>query len=426
LDIYWQVRIAFLFLLFFLSAFFSASEVALFSIDKKKITSASEANRITWRYLTNLIDHPRRLLVTILIGNTIVNVAASIIAVSFTLDIVQATELSEEFVLTLQIIVLTILVIIFSELSPKIFASKNPLMVAKLVSIPLYWFSVIIYPVSETITEFIRTFISKFKFDQSKSAITPEEITELAELGHEIGTIAEEEHGIIQSVVWFKTVTVQEIMIPRVDMIAVSADTSLQGLIELIKNSQHSRIPLYRKNLDDIIGIIYAKDVLKYLLNKNLNGFNITRLARKALFIPETKMINDLMYEFQEKKMHIAIAVDEYGGTSGLITLEDIIEEIIGEIRDEYDKEENPVLKLDENKYLVLARISIDELNELLNAQITPADDSFETLAGLVLNQAGHIPREGYNFTLENFKFTVKEVTRKRINKVQIEKLQGE
>jgi len=426
LDIYWQFRIILLLILLILSAFFSGSEVALFSLDKRKLKNNPGINSLIGRYLLSLIDHPRRLLVSILIGNTIVNVAASIVAVSFALDILKITDFSKEFILTLQIIVLTILVIIFSELTPKIWAAKSPLTVAKLVSVPLYWFSVIIYPISETITEFIRTVLAKIKIDHGKAAISPEEITELAELGHEIGTLAEEEHGIIQSIVSFKSVAVQEVMTPRVDMVSISADTSLPELIEIIKSSQHSRIPLYKKNLDEIVGIIYAKDILKYLFNKDLNGFDIIKTARKAMFIPKNKMINDLMYEFQEKKMHIAIVVDEYGGTAGLITLEDIIEEIVGEIRDEYDKEENPVVKIDENKYVVSGRISLDELNELLNTNISAENESFETLVGLVLNQAGHIPKEGYNFNLENFKFTVKEVTSKRINKVLIEKITGE
>ncbi len=426
MDIYWQFRIIFLVILLFLSAFFSGSEVALFSLDKRKLKSDSDINPLIGRYLLNLIDHPRRLLVSILLGNTIVNVAASIVAVSLALDILKVTDLSKEFILTLQIVVLTILVIIFGELTPKLWASKNPLAISKLVSIPLYWFSVAIYPVSETLTEFIRTVIAKIKIDRGKAAISNDEITELAELGHEIGTLAEEEHGIIQSIVSFKSVEVQKVMTPRVDMVSVSADIALPELVNTIKTTQHSRIPLFKKNLDDIMGIIYAKDILKYLINKNLNGFDILKLVRKPMFIPKNKMINDLMYEFQEKKMHIAIVVDEYGGTAGLITLEDIIEEIVGEIRDEYDKEENPVVKVDENKFMVLGRISLDELNELLNTNISTENENFETLAGLILNHTGYIPKEDYNFNLENFKFTVKEVTRKRINKVLIEKISGE
>ncbi len=425
MDIDWHFRVIILLLLLLLSAFFSGSEVALFSINRKRLKEIFDVSPLISRYLQNLIDHPRRLLVSILIGNTIVNVASSIVAVSLALDILKITTLSEELILTLQIIVLTVLVILFSELTPKVWASKNPLSFSKFVAIPLYWFTIIIFPIAETFTELIRSVISKIKLDRGKEAFSPEEITELAELGHEVGALEEEEHGIIQSIVSFKSVTSHEIMTPRVDMTSVAADTTLEELIELIKSSGHSRIPLYKENLDEIIGIIYAKDVLKYLSN-GVNNFNIAKISRKPMYIPKNKMINDLMYEFQEKKMHIAIVVDEYGGTAGLITLEDIIEEIIGEIRDEYDKEENPVVKVEENKYIVLGRISLDELNELLNTNINVENEDFETLAGLILNQAGHIPKEGYSFTLEYFKFTVKEVTRKRINKILIEKVSSE
>jgi putative hemolysin len=427
LEIDWQLKLVFLLILLFLSAFFSGSEVALFSIDRRKLKNKLQGNQIIDRYLINLTDHPRRLLVTILVGNTIVNVAASIVAVTLALDIHSNSNLSEKLVITLQIIILTALIIIFSELTPKLWASKNPYSFSRMIAFPLYWFSVVLYPVAETLTELVRLSVQKFKPDKSKSAISQEEITELAGIGHELGTLEEEEHGIIQSIVGFKSVSVYEVMTPRVDMTVVSVDTGLDELIEIIKSSGFSRIPLYKDNLDEIVGIIYAKDILPFLKSKELNKkIDLPSIARKAMFIPESKMINDLMHEFQREKMHIAIVVDEYGGTSGLITLEDIIEEIVGEIRDEYDKEENPVVKIDDYRYLVLGKVSVEELNELFNTKIISEDEDFETLGGFVLNQAGHIPKEGYNFNIENYKFTVKDVSKKRINKVLIEKLHGE
>jgi putative hemolysin len=426
LDNDWLLRVIALLIFLLLSAFFSGSEVALFSLDRRKIKNSLDSNPIIGRHLLSLLDHPRRLLVTILVGNTVVNVSASIIAVLLALDINKNSNFSKEFILTLQIITLTVLIILFSELTPKVWASKNPLTFSKIASVPLYWFSVIVYPVSETLTELIRMIVSRLKFDHDKAAISQEDITELADLGHEVGALEEDEHEIIQSIVGIKSVTVHEVMTPRVDMVAVPTDITFNELVETIKSSGNSRLPLYKNNLDDILGIIYAKDVLTYIRRKDLSEFDITKIARKAMFIPKTKIINDLMYEFQEKKMHIAIVVDEYGGTAGLITLEDILEEIIGEIRDEYDKEENPVLKIDDNKFMVMGKISIDELNELLNTTISEEKEEFETLAGLILNSAGHIPKEGYNFNLKNFKFTVKEVSKKRINKVLIEKVSAE
>lgn len=427
MDIDWHYKLLFLLILFFLSAFFSGSEVALFSLDKRKLKDSFSKYPLIERYIFQLLDYPRRLLVTILVGNTIVNVAASIVAVSLAIDYANYSKLSLNFVLTVQIILLTILIVIFGDLIPKVWATKKPLSFAKVISIPLFWISVIFYPVSETLTEIIKMMVSKIKFDKTKSAMSPEEISELADLSHERGAIIEEEHGLINGIVGFRKVLVHEVMTPRVDMVCVSIDSDFETILKIVTSSGHSRIPLYENNLDKIIGIIYAKDILPFLMNETLRkNLSLAKIARKVLFIPETKKIDDLMREFQEKKMHQAIVVDEYGGTSGLITLEDIMEEIIGEIRDEYDKEETQVTKLTENSYLVLGKISVDDVNELLNAKLPVSEGEFETLGGLVLNYAGHIPKEGYSFQLENYKFTVKEVSNKRIKKVLIESLSSE
>ncbi|MHB9011807.1 MAG: hemolysin family protein [Ignavibacteriaceae bacterium] len=424
---HWYYKLSILILLFFLSAFFSGSEVALFSLDRKKIKKVLSSNPIIYRYLHTLLEHPKRLLVTVLIGNTIVNVGASIIAVSIALDIATLTSFPRNIILTIEIILLTILIILFGELVPKVWASKRPLMLAKIVAVPLYWISVILYPVAEIFTEFIKLSISRLKFNKANSVILHDEISELANIGQERGTIEEEEQGLIKSIVSLKSVTVQEVMTPRVDIISVDVDTNFNELLEIITSSGHSRIPLYENDLDNIVGVIYAKDILPYLKNEELRRqITIRQIARKVLFIPQAKMINDMMYEFQEKKMHIAIVVDEYGGTAGLITMEDILEEIVGEIRDEYDKEESSFTKVNESQYNVLGKIPVNELNELLDEDFSSEDEDYETLGGLVLNQAGHIPKDGYSFILKNHKFTVKEVSNKRIKKVHIEKLPPE
>lgn len=410
-----------MFVCFAFSAFFSGSEVALFSLDKRK-HKLSSGGSLAERYLIKLLDAPRRLLVTILIGNTIVNVAASIIGVSIAMDIANSAEISADLALTLQIIVLTILIILLGELTPKVWATKNPFAFSKFAAIPLYWVNIFFFPIAEILTEVIRVSVSKIKLS-SHTAISPEELSDLADLSHERGTIEEEEHGLIQSIVSFKNVTASEVMTPRVDMVTVSMDTDFNELLEIITSTMHSRIPLYRDDLDEIVGIIYAKDILPYIKNPEMQrSINMLKLARKPMFVPKTKLINDLMHEFQEKKMHLAIVVDEYGGTAGLITLEDVIEEVIGEIHDEYDKEENPFIKIDDDKYIVLGKISIDALNELLNTNLKTEEDDFETAAGLILNHAGHIPKENYTFLINNWRFTVKEVFNKRIKKVLVER----
>ena len=422
----WQYKLGFLLFLFFLSAFFSGSEVALFSLDKKKLQITFESNPFIRRYLQNLLDFPRRLLVTILLGNTLINVAASIIAVSLAIDYSHETGFPRNIALTIEIFCLTLCILIFGELIPKIWAAKNPIAFAKLISIPLYWLNVILFPVSEILTEAIRFVIGLLKLDKGKSAILSEEITELANLGHERGTIVEEEHGLISSIVNFRSVAVHEVMTPRVDIVSVSAETNFHEILDLINNTGHSRIPLFNGDLDEIIGIVYSKDLLPFIKNvESRTNFSLTKIARKAMFIPRTKLISSLMHEFQEKKMHLAIVVDEYGGTAGLITLEDIIEEILGEIRDEYDKEENPITKVGDNNYIILGKLSIDELNEFLKTNFND-NSNYETIGGMILNHAGLIPKEGYTFQLDGYKFLVKEIQNKRIKKVQVEKLKSE
>ncbi len=420
----WQTKIIALLILFIASAFFSGSEIALFSLNRKKLKNEFSANHLIGRYIFQLLQFPRRLLVTILIGNTIVNVAASIIAVSLALEFAQHFVISKELALTIQIILLTLLIVIFGELIPKVAASKNPVTFSKFCAVPLYMINIVLYPISEIITEAIKISIANLKYDKTKIAMKPDELTELAKLSHERGTIVEEEQGLIHSIVNFRSVSVQEVMTPRVDIVAIPDSINITELFALINSSGHSRLPLYRNDLDNIIGVIYAKDLLPFIKEKGEQSiFSVNSIARKILFVPKTKMINDLMYIFQEKKMHIAVVVDEYGGTAGVITLEDILEEIIGEIRDEYDKEENPVIKISETSLLVLGKYSINELNDLLNISINTDKNDFETVGGFVLNQAGHIPKEGYSFSLENHKFTVKEIANKRIKKVLIERI---
>ena len=421
----WQTKIIALLILFIGSAFFSGSEIALFSLNRKKLKNEFSANHLIGRYIFQLLQFPRRLLVTILIGNTIVNVAASIIAVSLALEFAQHFVISKELALTIQIILLTLFIVIFGELIPKVAASKNPLKFSKFCAVPLYLINIVLYPISEIITEAIKISIANLKYDKTKIAMKPDELAELAKLSHERGTIVEEEQGLIHSIVNFRSVSVQEVMTPRVDIVAIPDNTSIKELHALINSSGHSRLPLYSNDLDNIIGVIYAKDLLPFIKDKQ-SIFSVNSIARKILFVPKTKMINDLMYVFQEKKMHIAVVVDEYGGTAGVITLEDILEEIIGEIRDEYDKEENPVIKISQNSFLVLGKYSINELNDLLDISIDTDKNDFETVGGLVFNQAGHIPKEGYSFSLENHKFTVKEIGNKRIKKVLIERINAE
>lgn len=424
MEIDWLYQILLLVVLLLFSGFFSASEVAFFSIKQKKLEEDFKSSKLIYRYASSLIAFPRRLLITILVGNTLANVAASIVSVSLALKIGSIYQIKVNVVLTIQIILITIIILLFCELLPKVFASKHTQLTIKLTTLPLYFFSTIIYPVSESITEIIKLTFSRFKFDKTKTAITEKEISDLAELGHERGTLEEDEQEIISSFVEFKSVLIVEVMIPRVDMIAIPYNISSEELTETINKSGYSRFPVYKENLDKIIGIVHVKDLLQYLTNKSfIQEETIRKITREVLFVPERKRISEMLKEFQQKKMHMAVAVDEFGGTSGLITLEDIIEEIIGEIWDEHDPEENAIKILTSEKISVLGKVAVTEVNELMGIEFIPSSEDYDTIAGLVINHSGDIPKEGYSFNIGDYKLTVKEVLKRRIKRIELDKL---
>lgn len=407
------------------SGFFSGSEVAFFSLDKKKVDRHFKNNPVIHRYILTMINFPRRLLVTILIGNTLVNVSLSIIAVILTLDIANLFNININIAITLQILITTLLVLLFGELLPKMIATKSSTKFARYAAVPIYIISSILYPMSEFITEFIKLSISKLSFDKSKSALTAEEFSDLASLSTEKGAIDENEKEIINSIVEFRDTTVSEIMTPRVDIVAVTETRSIDDVIKIISESGHSRIPVYKENIDVITGVVFAKDLLRFINNEELKKqTKLSSLLKKVLFVPESKKIGDLLREFQTKKIHLAIVVDEYGGTAGLVTLEDIIEEVVGDIWDEYDKAEKHIQILSDNKFLVNGNILLEDLASELGINfIDENDPDIDTLAGFILKISGEIPKEGDNFIFRNYKLTVKQLDKKRIRKIMIEKL---
>ncbi|MCZ7612963.1 MAG: CBS domain-containing protein [Ignavibacteriaceae bacterium] len=254
--------------------------------------------------------------------------------------------------------------------------------------------------------------------------MTEKEISYLAELGHERGTLENDEQQIISSFVDFKSVLVAEVMIPRVDIVAVPFNIDYDEIIKTINSSGFSRLPIYGGNLDRIHGVLHVKDLLRFLEDKSfIKEQTIKEITREVMFVPSSKKISDMLREFQQKQMHLAIVVDEFGGTAGLVTLEDIIEEIIGEIWDEHDPQENSVKLLSENKFSVLGKVPISDFNEIIGMNAIPESDDYDTIAGLIISKAGEVPKEGYFIKLNEYKLTVKEVLKKRIKKIEIEKL---
>lgn len=414
--------ILFLFL-FTASAFFSGSEVALFSLDEKKLRFINRKNPYAAKLISRLLEYPRKILITILIGNNLANVGISLSAAFLTLKFANYYNLNVNLILAIEIILLTISVIIIAEVFPKIVANKYPIEFSIIAIYPLSWVFTLFAPITFVFFQLTKLVQKRIVFDKSRAAISNDDLKTLADLGREHGALESDEHSLIHSIIEFGDTKVREIMTARTDMIALDVKEQFEKVMETILRSKHSRIPVYRNNIDDIIGILYAKDILPYYVNRNsLNLFSLQKLVRQALFVPENKRIDEMFKEFQTKKIHIAIVVDEFGGTAGLITLEDIIEELMSKLAPS-DEISDYCNRIDENNYLVDAKIPIEDMEELFNEEFREEDEDFDTLGGFVFHRMGEIPEQNSEFTFKNFKFQIKEVVNNRIIKVQIAKV---
>ncbi|HNR66861.1 MAG TPA: hemolysin family protein [bacterium] len=406
-----------------LSALFSATETAFFSLNSLMIDKLAARMDKKSKRVARLLSSPRKLLIAILIGNTLVNVTVSSLAALLVTHWARINRFDPHIAMVVNIVLVTFLILLLSEISPKILAAKKP----ESLALYLVPFVTLIYflflPFSILIDKGMNWLIGilKIREREEDKLLQSSEINALLELGQEQGELEADEKEMIHSIFEFGDTIVREIMIPRTDMVCVSNDTSTDDLILLIKEKGHTRIPVYEETIDQIRGIINAKDLLPSVLNKR-NNINLIRLARPALFVPESKKIDDLLRLFQKERQHMAIVVDEYGGTAGLVTLEDVLEEIVGEIRDEYDQEVALHKQLDENTYLVDAKIDIYTLNELLGVAI-PEKDEYDTLGGFIFELTGAVPQEDEVITYEKLEMVTVKVERNRIVKVKIRRI---
>ncbi|HEX9975050.1 MAG TPA: hemolysin family protein [bacterium] len=409
-------RIILFFVLIALSAFFSGSEAAFFSLSKEMIDRVKESTTKSSQRIVRLLKQPRHLLITILAGNTIVNVAAATIAALFTADLSARFQFSEKIALIAEVVVVTLVLLVFGELSPKIFAVKNAYKFALAVSIPLTIIRIILYPIVVLLNSFPTLISGLMATRVKKHLLSKEELKTLIEVSEEKGTLEEDEKEMIHSIFEFSKTTVREIMVPRIDMVCADQSTPLSELIDLIKSRGHTRIPLYDEKVDNILGVIHAKELLPFI-NDPEQKVDLVALAMPALFIPESKPIDELLKDFQIEKQHMAIVVDEYGGTAGLITLEDVIEEIVGEIQDEYDSEKPLFKAISENQFLVDAKIDLDILNDELDIDL-PVDKSYESLGGFIFDLIGSVPDKKQEIAFGSYKFIIEKVDRNRILEV--------
>jgi len=420
------VQVIFIILGLGFSALFSSSEVAFFSlVNQQDLLTDKDVEGSADKLIVKLLERPRRLLATILIGNTFANIVASVLAAVVTGNMVAYFGFSEILVFFIEVIVLTFMILILSEITPKIIAINNPLNVARRLSRFIYVLNLILKPLSRLIAE--STLSLEEHLPKPNSKMTSEDIMTMAEVSEKEGSIKSDEREIIENVIEFGSTTVREIMTSRVNIVAISIGNTLDEVLSLIREKGLSRMPIYENDLDNILGVIHSKDVLPYI-NSDIERTTINwrTIARKALFIPSTKKLDDLLRDFQQEKTHIAIVVDEYGGTEGLVTLDDILEEIVGDISDEYDDtEEKLFTKFKNGVYIFDAKIDLDDMEEILGCELTSDDDDFETLGGLVYHLTERIPNVGERVYYRNLELTIHSVQNNRVRKLRV-KVQGD
>ncbi|MCK5204946.1 MAG: HlyC/CorC family transporter [Desulfobacterales bacterium] len=391
-----------LFVLLVLSGFFSSSETALFSISKAKAIHLAKEKGRTNTLIKKMKDDPHRLLSTILIGNNLVNVGASAIATAITIGLVESHAVG------IATGIMTFAILIFGEIFPKTIATRNNILIARLVIFPIYWLSVLFYPII-----LFLNFIPKLTGKMHKRPIvTEEELMTFVEVVEEEGGIEEEEKELIENIFEFDDTSSSEIMTPRADMFVIDGDEELK--LEEVVKSGFTRIPVIEGDIDHVVGILNVKDLFKHQATSD-EAADVRKIMRKPYFVPENKKLDRLLQQFKERKQHMAIVVDEHGGISGLITLEDAIEEIVGEIIDETDTVEPHIIKTKPNEWRVLGKSEIDEVNETIKMDI-PDSREYDTFSGYVLDQIGRIPQEQEEIPLGNFLITVKEMDGNRIS----------
>ncbi|MCA1914771.1 hemolysin family protein [Methanospirillum hungatei] len=401
-----------------LSGFFSGSEVALFSITRAKVRTLVNEKEPGSEALATLKKNPDRFLITILIGNNIVNILAASVATAVAIGFLGETGLA----VSVATIVVVLLLLVFGEIWPKMYASRNATR-----------FSLRFSPVILLLSQFFAPVIFIFNKIAGKMTgagafahhmITEEEIKEWIDVGQEEGTIEKDEQEMLHSVFEFSDTRVREVMTPRIDVVMLEDTSSSDEALEIFKNTGFSRLPIWHGNIDTIRGILNVKDAIFSVLETH-ESVPIVDLLSEPLFVPETKNIDDLLRELRVKKTHMAIVLDEYGSFVGIVTVEDILEELVGDILDEFDTEEHELVRVAEDVYSVDARMWVEDLNKHLNLHL-PTSETYETIAGLVIERLGNIPRIGdvCDLAEEGVRLVIIQMTGKRINRLKLIRIQ--
>ncbi len=415
-----SVAIRFLVLLFllFLSAFFSCSETALTTVNRIRIRSMIEEGNKKAMTLGKVIEDSGKMLSAILIGNNIVNISSSSIATVLAIDLLGNTGAG------VATGIITLLVLIFGEITPKTLATLHAEKISLNVAGIIYVLMVVLTPVIYIVNQLALGVLKLMRVNPNGkvATITETELRTIVEVGHEEGIIESEEHRIINNVFDFGDTRAKDVMVPRIDMTSVSVDCSYQELLTIFEEYRFTRLPVYEDTSDNVIGIINMKDILLY---KKDTTFHIRDYLREAYYTYESKRLSELMLEMRKTAVNIVIVLDEYGATAGLITLEDLLEEIVGEIRDEYDADEEEIFKvLSDNEYEVDGQIKLNDLNDLLESDLS--SEEYDSLGGFIMENLDRLPKENDILSADHFCFCVKSLDKNRIKRVHIRRLPEE
>lgn len=395
------------------SGFFSASETSLMSLSKIRIRYMEDEGVKGAKLVGSLIEKSSDLLSSILVGNNIVNIAATSVSTSLFINIFGDGGVA------IATAVMTVLVLVSGEITPKTIAANSPEKVAVVVSKPISIIMKITKPivwVFNLLTGIIFK-IMGIDNDGVKPFITEEELKAMVNVSHEEGVLEMEEREIINNVFQFGDMQAKEAMIQRLDMVAIDIEDSYDEIIELFKSEKLSRLPVYQESIDDIVGILNIKDII-FLSDEEIENFDIKDYVREAFFTYEFKKITQLLEEMKKEKTQMAIVVDEYGGTAGLLTIEDLVEVIVGDIDDEYDEEEEEIVKINDNEYLVEGSTKISDVNEQLGINLE--SEEFDSIGGFIIGYLKRIPEENEIIEVEDVKFKVESIDKNRINKIRI------
>ena len=406
-----------LFVLLICSALISGAEVALFSLSQTDIDAELESGSRPFEIVSGLLKKPQKLLATILVANNFINIGI-VILFAYLSGHIFGSMASDVLRFIVEVGVVTFLILLFGEILPKVYASRNNIKFSKFMAYPLRFLDVFFAPFSLPMQRMTKSINDRL--GRQKTNLSVDQLSQALELTSEEDT-TKEEQKILQGIVSFGNTDTKQVMRPRIDIFALDSTMKYSEIIPEITKNGYSRIPVYQDNVDNVIGILYVKDLLPHIDRKQ---FDWKTLLRDPFFVPENKKLDDLMVEFQEKKVHLAVVVDEYGGTSGLVSLEDVIEEIVGDISDEFDDDDLIYSKLDDHNYVFEGKTPLKDFYRIIRLEDESVFEDYkgeaETIAGFVLEISGSFPKANSKINFKNYVFTIEALDKKRIKQIKV------